>query len=129
MTCSYCNGRYGGSGQHVYFLNGVSHTVEFDTSVEWNGKTPDKIKFNVVAQSWPDKTRSYDMGSAAWIAGGYVVMSFDASMSTPPAYVWVTPPIYFRADLSVDNAFKAGIDGWNGATGQELICKIRMATA
>ena len=41
VTSDYC-----GRLQHVYFLEGVSLNVEFEVDVNWNGKTPDKLRFN-----------------------------------------------------------------------------------
>jgi fibronectin type 3 domain-containing protein len=56
---------------------------------------------------------TYSQGQNAWISSGYVGLKSSASISTPPAYVWATPPIYFRGDLDIETALSFGIDGWN----------------
>ncbi|GEM_PF-3578037 len=55
VTSRYCDGPYGGTGRHVYFLEGVDFSpitgmsglsVEFTAQVDWGGKTGLRLEFN-----------------------------------------------------------------------------------
>lgn len=48
-----------------------------------------------------------------WRAGGYIGLASKAGLKSPPAYVWATPPIFFRADVDIDTAVLFGIAGWD----------------
>ncbi|MDW8307972.1 MAG: hypothetical protein RMK20_01210, partial [Verrucomicrobiales bacterium] len=56
---------------------------------------------------------NYSPQSQRWVPFGSLGLEATASMSTPPAYVWATPPIYFRADVDVDTAILFRVTDWD----------------
>jgi Concanavalin A-like lectin/glucanases superfamily/CARDB/Bacterial TSP3 repeat len=69
--------------------------------------------FDVVPRLTGRPEWTYSPQTKQWVPAGYVGLEAAASMSTPPAYVWAVPPVYFRADLDVDTAILFGISGWD----------------
>ncbi len=83
VTSRYCDGAYGGTGRHVFFLGGVSLPVSFTAQVEWGVKTGSHLEFNGASQTWPNAAKTLDVGGLG--AGGrleVVAVATDGTRSS-----------------------------------------------
>ncbi len=83
VTSRYCDGAYGDTGRHVYFLAGVALPVAFTAQVDWGGKTGSRLEFNG-ANNGMSYAKTLDVGGLG--AGGkleVVAVASDGTRSQP----------------------------------------------
>ncbi len=110
-------------GYDVGFVTAVSVSADVNgdgtATATVKAGTGSKMKmagFDIAPRVLGEFNWTYLPLSQIWQHSGYVGVVFSASMSTPPAYVWAVPPVFFRGDLNMETGLKAGIDGWDGNT-------------
>jgi len=83
VTSRYCDGAYGGTGRHVYFLAGVGLPVAFTAQVDWGGRTGSRLEFNG-ANNGMSLLKTIDVGGLG--TGGkleVVAVASDGTRSQP----------------------------------------------
>lgn len=107
-------------GEKLGFLTAAKASAEVQgdgtASASVSVGTGSKIElagFEVVPRFTGRPEWEYLPTTGQWRAAGYVGLEASASMSTPPAYVWAVPPVYFRADVDIDTAVLFGVAGWD----------------
>jgi hypothetical protein len=110
-------------GTKLGFLTAIKASVEVNGDGTANGNlsvgTGSELTIGPVgveASVYGQPEYTYSPEKRQWILAGYVGIDVGASVSIGPAYVWFTPPVFFRLDLDMDNSTRLGIDGWD-ATG------------
>lgn len=134
VTSRWCDGAYGGSGRHVYFLAGVTLPVKFTAQVEWGGGTPSRLEFNGVDNGL-NYTNTLNVGALG--AGGKLeVVAVTADGTRSPAFranFDVVPlPLaraFYPQDLSVNDELKyttleVSIDIFKGKSGVVKGCPL-----